>query len=758
MGLLDRIFGRFLGPVADKAVERAVKKDAMSAFQGVPAYWFARAIEVGGQETLFEPYRNSVWVMRAIKKVAGPVASVQLVFLTGSAGESSALKGLRKNVWTKRILNPVRKATEDDFVELPDIAEWLEEPAPGLAWSDFVEATVGWLKLKGEAFWVLSDEMLMPFPEMRQGNIPPIIVARPDRMRHLVEGGQLVGWVFTDAGGKTFHLLPEQVIQTKFWNPYDSWRGLAEYEAAQIASEGDWLAGKFSRNLMANNGDTGPFIVAKNGVPTEPQREQIIQDLKAKRQAQLRGDFRPIFMTGDVTVEDPQVRTVDGDYIAQRLASRHEIAAAFGVPMSMFDVKNDYSMGSQSAYYQLILDTCIPTGAKLCDGLERLVQKLKGERYEIGLLWDEHPVMQAVTRERIDAMDKLANRGMPMRAVSVYLHLDLPDFEGDDVGLIPMNLVPIAGIEEEPEPTKNPALGEGQDGKDEQDDILGADADEPKAVKEMLGALRGGNPMKAMARARSKKLWEQHMRQRSATMKVFESKVSRVLNEYRAKTLRELAHHGSSIKGAGNAVEKAFVTKGLIDLIFNPSDFGKQLSLSLNPAMHEALQTAAEHLLKDELGKTDPWKFPPQKALDYVKSRDKEVQGCGETVRNQLNTSLSDGIEKGDSIEQLSDRVRSVFNALAKGEAKRIALTETGMAFNFSRHEAMTSAGVKLKRWLSSHGPTVRPAHAEAEATGAVPIDEPFIVDGEELMYPGDPSGSPENVINCHCIQLAAVE
>jgi hypothetical protein len=32
-----------------------------------------------------------------------------------------------------------------------------------------------------------------------------------------------------------------------------------------------------------------------------------------------------------------------------------------------------------------------------------------------------------------------------------------------------------------------------------------------------------------------------------------------------------------------------------------------------------------------------------------------------------------------------------------------------------------------------------------------VPIDEPFIVSGEELMYPGDPSGSAGNVINCRC-------
>jgi hypothetical protein len=35
--------------------------------------------------------------------------------------------------------------------------------------------------------------------------------------------------------------------------------------------------------------------------------------------------------------------------------------------------------------------------------------------------------------------------------------------------------------------------------------------------------------------------------------------------------------------------------------------------------------------------------------------------------------------------------------------------------------------------------------------------DEPFDVGGEELMYPRDPAGEPENTINCHCLVLPYV-
>ena len=35
--------------------------------------------------------------------------------------------------------------------------------------------------------------------------------------------------------------------------------------------------------------------------------------------------------------------------------------------------------------------------------------------------------------------------------------------------------------------------------------------------------------------------------------------------------------------------------------------------------------------------------------------------------------------------------------------------------------------------------------------TESIPVDEPFDVDGEPMMYPHDPSGSAFNVVNCRC-------
>lgn len=57
-----------------------------------------------------------------------------------------------------------------------------------------------------------------------------------------------------------------------------------------------------------------------------------------------------------------------------------------------------------------------------------------------------------------------------------------------------------------------------------------------------------------------------------------------------------------------------------------------------------------------------------------------------------------------------------------------------------------------MKRWL--HIPVAkvpRISHILADKQVRKP-GEPFLIDGEELQYPRDPSGTPGNTINCHCL------
>jgi len=370
---------------------------------------------VGG-EHLYHPYRESAWVQRAIKKISGPISAVDLEFYLDGQGYSDP--------------------TLEAFWSYP-----AADGAGPIGRSDFIEASVGWLKLEGEFFWIMDDSWMMPFP--RQGKMSPLIIARPDHMRHIVKDGQLTGWDFVSGDGQHVVLLPEQVIHCKMWNPYDRYRGCSEMHAARDAAESDYMAGKFNKNLMANNGDQGVFVVAKNGLPGDAQRQMIIDQLREKRELAQRGQFRAVFLAGDVEVQDPRVRVPDQSFINIRLQNRHEVYIAMGVPPSMADVRASYSIGSASDWFMLITETCIPTGERLCQAISRALRRQTGLNLRASFDWDEHPVMQAVRRERVDTAQKYFQMGVPMRVLNDYLALGLPSFPDWEQGYVPSKLTTV---------------------------------------------------------------------------------------------------------------------------------------------------------------------------------------------------------------------------------------------------------------------------------------------------------------------------
>lgn len=91
--------------------------------------------------------------------------------------------------------------------------------------------------------------------------------------------------------------------------------------------------------------------------------------------------------------------------------------------------------------------------------------------------------------------------------------------------------------------------------------------------------------------------------------------------------------------------------------------------------------------------------------------------------------------------------------------AERLVRSSYSTASNHAALEAILEAGFTKKQWLTSRDARVRrptPSnpvdHRSAEGQ-IVPVGQPFIVSGEQLMYPGDSSrgASISNLVNCRC-------
>ena len=89
----------------------------------------------------------------------------------------------------------------------------------------------------------------------------------------------------------------------------------------------------------------------------------------------------------------------------------------------------------------------------------------------------------------------------------------------------------------------------------------------------------------------------------------------------------------------------------------------------------------------------------------------------------------------------------------SEGRANTIARTEVITAGRAGQYYADVQSGMVVgKKWMAANQERTREAHREADGQ-VVGLNEPFIVDGEELMFPGDSSrgASADNCINCRC-------
>jgi len=154
-------------------------------------------------------------------------------------------------------------------------------------------------------------------------------------------------------------------------------------------------------------------------------------------------------------------------------------------------------------------------------------------------------------------------------------------------------------------------------------------------------------------------------------------------------------------------------------------------------------------------------------ALEYIQQEAirQRIVGVTNTTRALIIDQITRGQEAGDGVSAIAAALSKLIPGMARVRGALIARTETHGAANFGADQAARATGLTLrKEWVSSHDARTRDfgdgdgvidefSHRAADGQ-VVDMDQPFRIkkkDGttEALMFPGDPSGSPANVINC---------
>jgi uncharacterized protein with gpF-like domain len=124
------------------------------------------------------------------------------------------------------------------------------------------------------------------------------------------------------------------------------------------------------------------------------------------------------------------------------------------------------------------------------------------------------------------------------------------------------------------------------------------------------------------------------------------------------------------------------------------------------------------------------------------------------------------GIREGDGIREVTQGVNTILTAsgseLWPNRAQTVARTETMGAVNAGVFRATQLAAeargdlAPFKMWLATMDDRTRPTHRAADRQRTL-LTEPFVVGGAQLLFPGDPRGPANEVINCRCTMLPVV-
>jgi hypothetical protein len=184
--------------------------------------------------------------------------------------------------------------------------------------------------------------------------------------------------------------------------------------------------------------------------------------------------------------------------------------------------------------------------------------------------------------------------------------------------------------------------------------------------------------------------------------------------------------------------------------------WGAFVTASLLPFLAASMADAgaeASRALTAVLGDL-PFLDEPLDTQQYLAQAQNRLVGIGNELWFNARTAIADGLAAGEEIPKIAARVRDAAG-VTEPRARVIARTESHGARNTVNAASVRRVGAAFgvpnaiqRRWQAANDERTRETHRDADGQ-TVALNEPFTVGRASLDFPGDPSGPPEEVINC---------
>jgi len=611
-----------------------------------------------------------------------------------------------------------QKKNDREEIETHEILDLMKNPGSDfVSGSSFLEAVATHVLLAGNAY-------ILKLRPGQKGKPRSLSLLRPDLVR-VFWSNRIEQYEYNSQ----IKYQPEDIIHIREFNPLNPYLGLSRLRVAGLGIEVSSQAHQWNARLLRNNMRLeGVFRVDQK--LTEQQLELLEKRLRDYQGALNAG--KAIVLQAGMDWKQISATPKDVDWVNAMKINRRELCAVFGVPPELIGdaEQKTYSnyREARKAFYE---ETVIPFARLLFAGLTNGLCVEWGDDLALDFNIDAIEALQENRAEQYQYLDTAWWLSVNEKREAI----GYSPVRGGDQIFVPAALIPTMRAEEK-------AL---------------ASAPERKTKEQPLILI---TPSYDISRWRKKEerdaLWYSVYDRILAKEKDFVPVVENFFDSQTKRIIQRIRDMGT-VAMARRAPE-----------IVSPEEEAKKYT----EATEEIYLRHFAHGLRAGLSAT--------KGLLYTYEAKGVIDELTEEVEEELNRLIFESgtkisrttlerikglIIQADAenwtVEKLTQAIWEQEGIFAPWRARMISRTESAKVENWAQLEGYRETEfVDGKGWLSARIKTSRDAHIEAMSRyedNPIRLDEKFMVGGEELEYPGDPAGSPENVINCLCSIFPAV-
>lgn len=632
------------------------------------------------------------------------------------------------------------------------------KPNPDQYLADFVEDWAGTLLLGGNGF-IKSEYITQNY----YFNTPPdaLFVLRPDWVSLVPGDNGIVGYEFGQDVYNRQPIPPFQIAHSKYWNPGDPLRGLSPIQVAAIFIDMQTAGNKWNLGLLQNSARP-PGTWTTSQMLSKTDFDNLKNDLNMKYAGYKNAGTPPV-LYGGLQWQNMSLPPAELDWLNSRTHNANDIANIYNLDPSLVgdtsaSTMNNKEQAKLASYFEAVFPMVLN---KLQATANRwLVPKYGDPRLFLAYKPESIPAIQKVIQDQLAAQSDRATKIYLAGGINLDEYREACGYDGLPAGAGQVRR--IGGI-----------LVRDTDLIVFAQQSLQKPAAPPSPVPENLldnpppapAPLQGGGgntddgKSRSYAAAQHKILDLKTAAEKSAYVasletqrQTWEATAQQKLQDY-FKQEQQLVHH---------AIDQAALPASAIDRVeLALKQLQPHLTDVISGIWHDVGSASGKAAAKqfkssDRSYERKGAEFFSTQMINYLLSlAGQKVVGINQTILDTLRIALANGVEGGESIPQLAKRVDDLYlQQIIPNRSQVIAATEVCAASNWGAQQAAQQSGLTLqKEWLSSPDGHTRPWHAEANGQ-IVGMNEPFVVHGEELQYPGDPNGSGSNVINCRCTQV----